>query len=430
MGCSFCTKNNIIINDNDISIINVQDILIKNIDTESNSLSKEQLFISKINNSIENQNNCQSVTILKSDNNNPQIINEEKPNYFANKIIKYIKGFLFRKKYEDYLKTQLMDHTNELYFQFIFLTKNFNSSKILNNKEDEYLQTILKTGWEKFYSKDPTLIIKNKINKTKKYSNGLIFKYNNKNFDSNDIDQCLKNVESCYKGSVELLTNKKCGLGELTNINGTQEIGTFYNDEFYGWNLFIKNNGIIYIGLFNNDLLNGHGICFNYENKKLYKGLFKDFQKEGYGEENFEGNKYRGEFKEDKKCGKGEIIFKNNDIYKGEFADDLINGYGKYIWKNNNKVYEGNFLNGKINGNGILKWDGGRYYKGVFNNGIKEGKGEFGHLNKKKYYFDFKNDLPFGEGYYINKSNKKCIVNYNHGIIVDLYGNEFIFFFD
>ena len=125
MGCSFCTKNNIIINDNDISIINVQDILIKNIDTESNSLSKEQLFISKINNSIENQNNCQSVTILKSDNNNPQIINEEKPNYFANKIIKYIKGFLFRKKYEDYLKTQLMDHTNELYFQFIFLTKNF-----------------------------------------------------------------------------------------------------------------------------------------------------------------------------------------------------------------------------------------------------------------------------------------------------------------
>jgi hypothetical protein len=250
-------------------------------DIESVSLSKEQLLNSKINNNDENENNCQFVIILKNDNNkiNPLIINEEKFHYFLNKINRYIKGFLFRKKYEDYIKTQLMDHTNELYFQFIFLTKNFKSSKILNNKEDEYLKTILKTGWEKFYRKDPTLIFKNKINKTKKYSNGLIFKYNNKNFDSNDIEQCLKNVESCYKGSVELLTNKKCGNGELININGTQKIGAFYNDEFYGWNLYINSNSIIYIGLFNSDLLNGHGICFNYENKKLYKGLFKIFKK-------------------------------------------------------------------------------------------------------------------------------------------------------
>ena len=349
MGCSFCTKNNIIINDK-LSVINIQNFSIKKIDTEYILFKEGQLYNS--NNNINNDNNNISESV------NKEIINYLKK---INNIIRNIRGFLFRKKYEDYLKTQLMDHTNELYFQFIFLTKNFFSSKVLNNKEDEYLKTLLKTGWDKFYNKDPTLIIKNKINKTKKYNNGLIFKYNNKNFDSNDIAQCLKNVESCYKGSVELLTNKKCGHGELININGTQEIGTFYKDEFYGWNLYLKNNGIIYIGLFNSDLLNGHGICFNYENKKLYKGLFKDFQKEGYGEENFEGNKYRGEFKEDKKCGKGEIIFKNNDIYKGEFDNDLINGYGKYTWKNNKKEYEGNFLNGKINGNGILKWRGNMY---------------------------------------------------------------------
>ena len=70
------------------------------------------------------------------------------------------------------------------------------------------------------------------------------------------------------------------------------------------------------------------------------------------------------------------------------------------------------------------------YYKGIFNNRIKEGKGEFGYFNKKKYYFDFKNVLQFGEGCYINKSNKKCVVNYNHGTINDIYGNEIIFLFD
>ena len=53
--------------------------------------------------------------------------------------------------------------------------------------------------------------------------------------------------------------------------------------------------------------------------------------------------------------------FKKNDIYKGEFDNDLIIGYGKYIWKDNIKEYEGNFLNGKINGNGILKWRGNMY---------------------------------------------------------------------
>ena len=44
--------------------------------------------------------------------------------YHINKLCGVIKGFLFRKKYEDYLKTQLMDHTNELYFKNITIEMN------------------------------------------------------------------------------------------------------------------------------------------------------------------------------------------------------------------------------------------------------------------------------------------------------------------
>ena len=350
--------------------------------------------------------------------------------YLFYKLYANIKGFLFRKKYEDYIKTQLMDHANELYFQFIFLTKNFTSSKLLNNNDNQKIKNIINTKWEEFYKEDPNIIINNKINKIKKYNNGLKFTYIKQNFDSSDIEQCLKNIESCYKGSVELISNKKCGYGEQININGIQEIGTFYNDEFCGWNVLIDDNGIINVGLFNNDLLNGFGLLYSHKNEYEYRGLFKDSKKEGYGKEYYKGNKYKGDFKENKKNGKGEIIFKRGDIYIGEFKNDLINGYGKYIWKNKKKEYIGNFENGKMNGNGLLKWGDDMYYKGFFNNGIKEGLSECGIFKKSNFFFNFKNDLPFGKGYYIDKYNNKCDVFYNQGKICDINMNEIIFFFE
>ena len=420
MGCSFCSKNNIA--QNQITFVPLQNHHIKDINVESSNFSYEESI-----------NNFKLINIgpMKQELYSEKNKEFDLTNHLLNKLSAYIKGFLFRKKYEDYLKTQLMDHTNELYFQFIFLTRNFISSKILNDKENQKLNDILKTSWKDFYNKDPTIQIQDQINKIKKYNNGIIFKYKNNKFDSNNIDQCLKNVKSCYKGSVELISNKKCGYGELININGTQEIGTFYNDEFYGWNIYVKNNGLLYIGLFNNDILNGHGLCYNAENGYLFKGIFKDFQKEGFGVElSSEGNNYKGEFKEDKKNGKGEIIFKNKDIYKGEFSNDLINGIGNYIWNNKNKEYNGNFVNGKIDGTGFLKWDDNYYYKGLFINGIKEGKGEIGYINKNKFYFDFKNDLPFGEGFFINKNNNKSPVIYYHGKIIDKNTNEIIFIFE
>ena len=431
MGCSICSKQNII--KKQISFGPLHNYHIKDINVESSNFSYEESNNNFPLNNKGKMNNIQLINIFPI---KKELYLEKNKEFviitsLLNKLSACIKGFLFRKKYEDYLKTQLMDHTNELYFQFIFLTRNFKSTKILNDKENQKLNNIMKISWEDFYSKDPTIQIKEEINKIKKYNNGFIFKYKKNKFDSNNIDQCLKNVKSCYKGSVELISNKKCGYGELININGTQEIGTFYNDEFYGWNIYIKNNGLLYIGLFNNDILNGNGLCFNAENGYLFKGIFKDFQKEGFGVElSSEGNNYKGEFKEDKKSGKGEIIFKNKDIYKGEFSNDLINGNGNYIWNNKNKEYNGNFVNGKINGNGFLKWDYNYYYKGYFINGIKEGEGEIGYINKNKFYFDFKNDLPFGEGFYINKDNNKSPVIYYHGKIIDKDTNEIIFIFE
>ena len=332
-----------------------------------------------------------------------------------NKLSAIIKSFLFRKKFKQELKTQLLDNTSDQYFEFIIKTKNFKSSKILNSKNDT-IQKFLKLTYQNFYKFAPNQKIKENLNKIKKYSNGLIFTYKTPNI-----------IESCYKGSVDIITNKKNGYGELIYSDGSQYIGLFYNNEFNGWNIYINSNGVIYVGLFINNFLNGKGYCYNPEIEYMYKGDFINTKKEGFGEEFFSGYKYIGQFFNDKKCGNGEMILKNNDIYKGNFSEDKFNGKGKYIWNGNKKEYEGYFVDGKIHGKGYLTWGEGMYYKGEFISGIKEGKGEFGFVQGNKFFFNFKMGLPCGKGYMENKNKIVTEVVFNHDKILDNNGNEFLF---
>ncbi len=386
------------------------------------------------NNNMERNNNLSSLNFghIKCDDFQMKNSKEmELSPFYINKIIKissHVRGFLFRKKYDEYLKTQLMDYTNEIYFEFIILTKNYKSSKVLNDKKNKKIKEIFKVSWNDFYERDPTVIINKKIDKIKKYTNGLIFTYKNKNFNTSDINECLKNAESCYKGSVDIITNKKNGYGELINIDGTQQIGTFYNDEFCGWNLCVHKNGSIYKGLFNHGVLDGKGIYYYPEIEYEYKGDFKNMKKEGNGMEIFCGNIYTGEFRDDKKNGQGEMKIKNKDIYRGNFINDKYNGIGCYIWSNK-KEYNGNFVDGKMHGNGTLKWGENMYYKGGFNNGIKEGKAEFGFINGYNFFFNFKDDIPCGKGYKQDTNYNLSEVYYNQGKIIDKNMKEIIFSF-
>ena len=299
------------------------------------------------------------------------------------------------------------------------MTKNFKSSKVINSK-NETIQKFLKLTYYKFYKNDPSQIFKDNLSKIKKYSNGLIFTYKDNN----------NKIESCYKGSIDIITNKKNGYGELICIDGSQYIGLFYNNESNGWNMYISPIGEIYVGLFINNYLNGKGYYYNPDNECIYKGDFKNSKKEGFGEEYFSGYKYIGQFMNDKKCGNGEMTLKNNDVYKGSFLNDKFNGKGKYIWNNIKKEYDGNFLDGKIHGNGYLIWNNYMYYKGEFNCGIKEGKGEFGYISGNKFFFNFKMGLPYGKGYMEDhKNNIITEVNFSQGKIFDNNGNEYLFSF-
>ena len=374
-------------------------------------------------------NETNNITLLKTNRQNKNNYNIKNYNNYgininlinnkATLINSIARGFLLRKKYKEYLKLDLMDITNELYFQFLSKAKNKKVSEIINNDKNKEILGYLRTNWSEFYKEDPNKEINIKIHKCKKYINGLIFKYKDKKFHSDNIELCLKSVLYCYKGSVDLYNNKKCGYGELVYLDGSQKLGTFFNDEFVGWNTYVNSDGTLYVGYFIKDKMNGKGLKYTLEKDHIYKGDFIDNMRHGYGKDYRKNSKYEGQFSFDKKNGKGEIVLNTGDIYKGDFKNNKITGYGHYIWKNNNHEYIGNFLDGKFHGEGYYKWGNNQYFKGKYLNGVKEGKGEIGFNDGKKCFINFIKGKPYGKGVLIDRNNNIIETEFESGKLRD-----------
>ena len=374
--------------------------------------------INKIINNYDNNYNSRSKSNIFKNKRN---VKDEK--YKETLIASFMKGYIFRKKYKNHLKEELKKYGKDLYEQYLKITKNEKVSQILNSNNPQ-ITKYLSTNWDEFYSENPKKEIISKIKDIKKYSNGLIFKYKNKDFKSENIMECLASAKYCYIGEVELFTNKKCGKGEIIYSNGAREKGTYYNDEFNGWNTYIDKEGILYVGLFNKLGLNGKGLRYNKEINHIYKGDFLNGLRHGIGKDYRNNSKYEGDFRKDKKCGKGKIVFDSGDIYEGEFNDNKFNGYGHYIWFKNGHEYKGNYLNGKFHGEGFYRWGKNEYYNGEYVNGVKEGEGEISYADGKKFFVNFTNGKPNGIGMFQDQDGNRCEVEFINGKINKKYNKK------
>ena len=331
------------------------------------------------------------------------------------KLNKIIRGHLFRKKYGN-LKKELEKFNENLLQKFKEKSKNQKVENTINDNNN-----ILFTNWNEFYLQDPIEEINKEISKTKKYVNGIKIKYINNNTPTSDsLDEIIENIESIYKGEINIITGEKIGNGEELYKNGSTIIGTFYKNKPYGWDKYINENGILYIGLFKNGKLNGKGIQYikdENNNITLYKGDFIDGLKNGEGIEENENGKYEGHFENDKKNGKGKFYFNKGDYYEGDFKDNIFNGKGHFIWKKNGNEYIGEYTDGIMDGEGLYKWNDKQYYKGHYKNGIKEGKGEIKYSDGKKFICEFKNGKPNGIGIFVDSKGNEREVEFINGKI-------------
>ena len=266
--------------------------------------------------------------------------------------------------------------------------------------------------------------------------------YENKNLINKEIIIMQNNYY--YTGKIKQINNN-----EFTYLNNTEKY-------FSGIPIFLKDN-IKVIGINKNNTNNNDkeniaeliGPIFNYfknfshknlENikDKEYtidditdlitedKSIEKDLEIIENTEEINDGNFINGKLE-----GNGKFIWKNGQYYIGQFKNGKKHGKGIIYYKNGNIMYEGDFINDKREGNGKLILKNGQYYIGEFKNNKKHGKGiEYNNKGNIIYEGDYVNGKVEGSGklvlkngeYYIGqfkngKRNGKGIVYYKNGSI-------------
>ncbi|NUM33719.1 MAG: hypothetical protein HUU50_04215 [Candidatus Brocadiae bacterium] len=87
--------------------------------------------------------------------------------------------------------------------------------------------------------------------------------------------------------------------------------------------------------------------------------------------------------------------------YEGTWVSGMPNGQGIRIWVNGDfkgQKYEGNFKDGMYHGKGVFTWPDGSKYEGNFKDGMYDGQGTLVLSNGPKYVGERKNNLYNGYG--------------------------------
>lgn len=159
----------------------------------------------------------------------------------------------------------------------------------------------------------------------------------------------------------------------------------------------------------NNILIYGRIFFSNYD---IYQGDIKELDKEFYlngrGKMLYHksGDQYNGDFINGKREGDGTYIFSDETKYKGKFVNNKFRGYGEMKWPHLQIKYIGEFSDGLFNNHGKLIGNNGEQYEGNFKNGLYDGRGKYTFDDGSTYEGSFSANFRHGDGIFINKNNE------------------------
>jgi hypothetical protein len=108
---------------------------------------------------------------------------------------------------------------------------------------------------------------------------------------------------------------------------------------------------------------------------------------------------YEGEWLEGKKHGFGVLYYASGVRFEGDFQDGKKHGKGK-LYYSQGDFYEGDFNTDKKTGKGTYIWANGDKYCGEFSEDKTSGHGEFSWADGDTYCGNFLNDTREGKGTY------------------------------
>ncbi|WP_019680043.1 hypothetical protein, partial [Ruminococcus flavefaciens] len=193
---------------------------------------------------------------------------------------------------------------------------------------------------------------------------------------------------------------------------------------------------LVYAGEFRDDRFHGKGKQYRQTGKLEYDGDWIDGWRCGEGTEYYENGrpKFVGSWNRGRYQGKGVYTYENGDVIEGEWADGMLTGEAmlkmhdncvyKRIYKDGRMLSEelisgtprispdaqrtlkfdnGTYIgevdfNGKIHGKGVFTYTNGNKYEGSFKEGVKHGRGVFTWADGNVYEGEYENDMRNGIG--------------------------------
>ncbi|KAK3765840.1 hypothetical protein RRG08_026307 [Elysia crispata] len=134
--------------------------------------------------------------------------------------------------------------------------------------------------------------------------------------------------------------------------------------------------------------------------REPYVGEKRKFLRDGFGTYVFENSffRYEGEWMKGKKHGHGKLLMKDGTYYEGQFINGEINGNGYKFFASSKAKYTGQFLNGEMHGHGIMTYHNGNVYEGQWYKNKKQGFGILRTSDKAVYEGTFHGHVRDGEG--------------------------------
>jgi hypothetical protein len=126
------------------------------------------------------------------------------------------------------------------------------------------------------------------------------------------------------------------------------------------------------------------------------------------------GEKYEGEFRDGKANGQGTYTWPDGDRYVGEFRDGKANGQGTYTSADGRR-YVGEWRDDEKEGQGTYTWPNGEKYEGEFRDGYMTGQGTSTWPDGRKYVGEWKDDKFNGSGTYTWLTGKTYVGEWTEG---------------
>ena len=309
----------------------------------------------------------------------------------------------------------------------------YNKSQILKSKNQN--KCIHKTNYgyiEKFnkkYNNNNTIINKNftkKLVSAIKIQNKFRSIKNKIYFQKYIRQKLIKESENYINHLLNLCEkNKKFEPEEQYSISGYQK---FYSktDQFFQYNYGKVFNNQVRIEQISEEDFSIYQGEMNIDNKKhgfgklttpkfTLEGTWRNNNFTGWcRESNNNGNYIEGKFINGVVNGKG-ILGNKKNKYIGEFINSIRNGKGELI--TNKFHYKGDFVNNELQGYGKMKFlIEGHEYEGNFKGNQIEGKGIFKWKNGDKYVGEMKNGKLNGKGKYYYSNGDIFEGNFINGI--------------